>query len=182
MEAREGLQARLAALRGVRCWCAAVLGPNGFLHLALGGKVPRRDALPGEAVPDDLRRFAGELGLFVECPWRLQLRAQALASSHDAMFQEARALGGLARLAGTTVRSARAAPPGDVRLSFTNGLILSVFADRTDPGAGRDNWSLVVPQGTWTVGAGGEVRAELEPELRVVRGLRGRTGGARNPA
>lgn len=173
-ELRSDLLRALLRLHDRRCWCAVPIGPHGFLQLGFGQRLVREvplDAHPAQA----LRTHFPELGLFVECAWRLDSESGVVCGTRDALRPGGRLLEGLARLIDDNVARAEfSAPAGDLAIHFSSGLVLRLFADRVDHERDETNYSLYLPGETWTIGGGGRLRRERDersgpPSLRVVR-------------
>lgn len=173
LDGHEELRQALALLERRPCWCVVPAGPHGAVQLALGLRLEREFELQIDAFPETFRTHAPELGLHVECAWRLEDAGGVVCSARDALVLDGRFPRGLAHMVDRSVEAARlVGSAGDLEVRFDGGLVLRVFADRVAADRGEDNWTLAIPGEMLTVGPGGRVRRELvtdRPALRVVR-------------
>jgi hypothetical protein len=130
------------ALEGERCWYTASGGAAGAtLQLSFGNKLRRERPLSNPVHSPDYRRNQGSHTILIWCTWRLELKGRVLTSSADADLSRVAFINRLRR---KSVLSAKAVAPGpDLTLSFSDGLILRVFADNVGASPPiRENWEL----------------------------------------
>ena len=154
--------ADLARLKGQVCWgFVAGAGTGSLLSLSLGGRVPRKAPARNPHLTDEQRMFDGELGLFVECVWRLDSASEVVCGAWDDNSADGPMLVGLRRLVGRAVTAVRTEGPAfDLRVDFGDSLTLRVFSDAVNRAEARDNYSLLVPGAVYTVGTRGALRKE----------------------
>jgi len=159
---KNAFKADLARLTGQVCWgFIAGAGTGSALNLNLGGRVPRKVPARNPHLTEEQRMFDGELGLFVECVWRLDSASEVVCGAWDDNSAGGPMLEGLRLLVGQVVASVETEGPAfDLRVGFGNSLTLRVFSDAVNRAEARDNYSLVVPGATYTVGTRGSLRRE----------------------
>lgn len=155
-------KAGLARLAGRPCWgFIAGAGTGSSLSLSLGGRVPRKAPARNPHLTEEQRMFDGELGLFVECVWRLDSPSGVVCGAWDDNSAGGPMLAGLRRLVGRSVTSVSAEGPAfDLRVDFGDDLTLRVFCDAVNRAEARDNYSLLTADAVYTVGTRGALRRE----------------------
>lgn len=142
-------------LVGQRCWYVSAGGSTApSFALVLGNQIPRDRPLANAAHPTEFRENRGSVELLVWCSWRLERAAEVLASSD----QESAGLSTLKDLVGASIVEATCSPPAwDLRVRFSNGLIVAVFCDHVQPEASvSQNWELWSPIGYVGTGPGAD--------------------------
>lgn len=136
----------VVSLLGRKCWYVSCgRGVGHTFQLALGGKVPRALKLKNKEHSEEYRRFEGEYGLMVWCAWRLD----GVITSSDTKAKLA--YSDLKRLTGKIIRKV-VVDNWNLRLDFTGGLSLSVFANNIGEDANFDgNWEVWTPKTSYSV-------------------------------
>lgn len=143
------------------------VGPEtgSFADLHFGQKVPRKTPLPHPDMSDEMRRFEGQLSLFLGCAWRLETPDEILAGCWDDPGPDGQMRFGLDQLIGQMVRRVRVVPPSyDLAIEFENGRLLRVFCDQTNDEEGTDNYAFFTPEATFVVGTLSELSREARDE------------------
>lgn len=152
----------LHELIGQTCWHVSIGGVTApSFQLAMGERVPRSTPLRNPAQGEDYRLHTGSHQLFVVSPWRLQTPDEVRASSG----QDEGDLLLLRQLTGARVDEAlMVAPAWDLRLAFSNGLHLWVFATGMSgtPNGGL-SWELITPTQHLVVGPGARLVVASAP-------------------
>lgn len=136
----------LRAIEGQECWYVSIGGctyPS--FELALGAKVPRAQPLGNQRQDAVFRENDPSHSLLVWCCWRLRTESEVLGTGSDPESDSSESP--LCVLVGQRVVSVRCeAPVWDLRLSFTGGFVLDLFAESSGrEGSGLPNWELRVP-------------------------------------
>lgn len=147
-------------LRGELLWFVFAGGGTGStISFEIGPKVRRAHLLNNPTVSDEVRRYRGLRGLFIQCSWRLDNGHVVLCTSMSSDANEGPMVTNLRVLEGTTIVEAQVTSLAhDLTLRFSNGYTLSVFCDSFD--ADDDNYSVDLEEATVVVGALGIVRYE----------------------
>jgi hypothetical protein len=161
-EMSQQLARGLASLVGQRCWGAvAGSGTGSVVSLSFGRMIPRTTPLANPHLSTAVRENEAELGLYIECAWRIDGPDAVVAGCWDDNQADGPMLGGLAQLIDQSVVAADVTEPAfDLHLRFSNGIVLRVFCDKTNRDDGDDNYSLMIPSTTLIVGCRSVVRAE----------------------
>lgn len=148
-ELREVLQ----SLVGKPCWdFAAGAGTGSHVSFDFGRKLRRADPLRNPLVTDTVRRYTGEIDLFVTCSWRLDSETEVLCGAEDDNTEEGPMQHGLRQLLGRRVRAVQLREPGlDLVLELEGGLTFRVFCDEVNAD-GDDNYTVFVPHFYYNVG------------------------------
>ena len=162
IEAASRLANLIAELPGKECWAvAAGAGTGSVVDLHFGRKLRRGRPLSNPHVSSLLRECVGEMGLLIECAWRLDQRDQIICGSGDSNRVEGRMLTGLDRLSFKMVDAIELGRPGlDLCIHFGQNLHLRIFCDHTDPDGDADNYSLFAGNETYVVGPGSAIAVE----------------------
>jgi hypothetical protein len=142
------------------CWYVSSGGAAGAsFQLALGEKIPREKPLSNPGHPREYRENEGEVNLLVWCTWRLRDDQHPISSSDDSPDHVREAL---TRLVNASVAQVELISPAwDLRLHFSNGLVLEVFCDHLSDDASFDgNWELWLTDKVVSVGAGCDMTLE----------------------
>ncbi len=150
-----------AALLHKKCWYVSCGGSaaNTF-QLALGDKLPRRQAIPNRVYHDEFDNFEGEANLLVWCSWRLDSSSGPLSSSDD---MSEHVLPALKALIGREIADVRIDLPGwDLHLTFSEDRVLHVFCDHVPGDPSFDgNWDLTLPDRIIGIGVGSKWEEEM---------------------
>jgi hypothetical protein len=155
---QEALASLLARMRGEVCWSViAGVGTGSQVSMRLGKQVPMHSPLRNPNLTDDERKFDGEFTVFIEnALWTVHEKGRLLCDSDSSNMAGGPMVVGLRRLVGTCVRAIELTGVRDLRMQFSDGLILDVVCD----GSGSDD--------SYTVGVAGErsITADSRGELR----------------
>jgi hypothetical protein len=138
------LDGLLVALVDQECWSVTGTGAAGSdIKLELGGRVSRRVALTNVRLSEEQRIYEGTFDVFVQCPWRIEIAGAAIYASGDDHSAGGPMAAALQRLVGKAVIAGQTtSSPGDLVLSFSDGVVLKVFCDRVVNADDADNYSL----------------------------------------
>lgn len=140
-------------MRGKKCWYVSAGGSTvpTFL-LVLGKKIPRDRPLKNTKHPLEFQQYRGAVELLVWCSWRLQNKSDGLASSDQGEIGTCK----LDQLINSKVVSVSCdSPCWDLSITFSNGLVLSIFCDHIEPNASfAHNWEFWSPKGYIKAGPG----------------------------
>lgn len=149
----------LDALIGQRVW-GIVTGEGTAISMELGEKVLLVERIRNPLLPEEVRSHEGRFSLFVTYPWRLETATSIVCGSGDDMTPNSESARSLNAIAGASVTSIRAIPPGfDLVLQLGNGLALRTFCEVGHPSS-EDNYSVFVQDSIYTVGAASTIRHE----------------------
>jgi hypothetical protein len=127
--------------------------------LDFGERIFRTQPLANLSLTEEERTHAGELVLFLTCPWRMEDKQRVLCSHYDvgtSRFQEVKTL-----VLDSTVRRSSVHEPGwDLEVEFSTGQVLRTFCDRAERES-EANYTLFTTHNGLSVVAGN--RIELEP-------------------
>lgn len=156
------LKQMVILLTGKSCWSAIGAGAAGSnMLLEFGDRVPLRTPSVNPHLSPLQRTYEGELGLFVECAWRLEAHNHVIVGSGDDSRSDGPISTKLNLVVGQSVTSAALAEGApDLAVSFTDGLVLKVFCDQGSEEDGWDNYSLRVGDTIVVVGTQGRIRVE----------------------
>jgi hypothetical protein len=152
----------LKMLPGLECWgVLAGEGTGSHVTLHFGRKIERARPLRNPTLPDSLRHFKGEFGVFIQnCAWRLDARS-IVCSSKTPNDNDGAMVRGLHMLIGQHVVTATAMLPGhDLIIEFSGAHTLRLFCDCFDQEKDGDNYSLHSLARVFTVNAGGALSLE----------------------
>lgn len=154
--------ARLNRLIGQVCWgFAAGAGTGSVVSLDIGGKVLRESPLKNPHLSAEQQKYAAEFGLFIQCAWRIESKAQVVCGAWDDNTGGGRMLEGLRLLVGQVISSVEVAKPAlDLAMNFDGGLALRIFCDQTNQAEMEDNYSLFLPDAIYVVGHRSQLRRE----------------------
>ena len=100
----------------------------------------------------------GEITLLVWCAWRLDSPDAVLTGSTD---EESKTVNALNDLVGSVISDVKVLLPGwDLRVMFSNGTVLSVFADQFRAHGFNGNWEIWERERGISVKPGGIVTIE----------------------
>ena len=156
------LLSELQNLRGLECWgVVAGEGTGSHVTLDFGRKIERARALRNPTLPESLRHFKGEFGVFIQnCAWRLDAD-RIVCSSKTPNDNQGAMVRGLQMLIGQHVVTATATLPGhDLVIEFSGAHTLRLFCDCFDQERDGDNYSLHSLDRVFTVNAGGGLSLE----------------------
>lgn len=95
------------------------------------------------------RQFEGELGLYVECAWRLDSADAVVCGSGTAELDPDE----IGRIRGTTIERVDLTRPSfDCAMFLLQGLVLRLFCDQTEVDDAVSNYSLFTAETIFTVG------------------------------
>lgn len=145
-------------------------GSSVSIHMGL----PRRRAiaLTNPRLTEQQRLYEGELGLLIECPWRVESTDVPICSWSDDSVTDPLETGLVEVLLDKTVETLEVTPPAmDLRLRLEGGLLLTVFCDAV--ASIEDNYSIFTADHVYIVGPRAQVRREprgglVRPVLRGV--------------
>src|SRR4051794_4918517 len=121
MDAFTQLVSELQKLQGLECWgVVAGEGTGSHVTLDFGRKIERARPLRNPTLPDSLRHFKGEFGVFIQnCAWRLDINS-IVCSSKTPNDNDGAMVRGLPMLIGQHVVTATAVLPGhDLVIEFS---------------------------------------------------------------
>ena len=157
----ETLESFLDLLIGKECW--AVVGGEGtgsVISLSIGDKIRRDRPSKNENLPELVRNFKSEFGLFIESSWRIQNFSKILCASHHENSRNGPYQFGFSEIVGHKIVSASITEPAkDLMLDFENNHCLVVHCS----GIGQDNpecYSLLMEGQSVTVCFDGVVQIE----------------------
>lgn len=153
------LKRAVAQLVGQECWSVTVA--DGSLQLKVGRKLPRAKPLLNLFLTELERTHDAELALHIRCTWRLDGDDAVLSVCSDPKPAQCPTPPDLECLRGARITDAvLTAPAWDLTLHFGDVGSLRVFCDGSVLEPEDDDYSLLTPQGTVGVGAGGQVSFE----------------------
>ena len=141
------------------CWHISAGGPTAPSFLVvMGGRIPRSEPLRNPRQPDEFRHNRGTVELLVWSSWRLQNRADVLATSDQGEI----GLDRIRSLIGTKVTMVSClAPAWDLNIHFSDGTELLTFSDHLEPDASIAlNWELWCDGQYLRAGPGGSLVKE----------------------
>jgi hypothetical protein len=157
----EELRADVCELLGQKCWAVVAGTGTGALDVLIGKKIPNRMPLRNPRLSADLRDYDSEMGLFIECSWRLDSNTEVLCAWTDDNQDGGPVLTGLNKIIGQTVSAVNLKPPGlDLEVQFDNSLTLRVFCDRRNIEQDTGNYVLFLRKWIYAVRVLGEVERE----------------------
>ena len=157
----------LRKLHGLECWgVLAGEGTGSQVTLDFGRKIERARPLRNPNLPESLRHFKGEFGVFIQnCAWRLD-SDRIVCSSKTPNDNQGAMVRGLRMLIGQHVVTTTAMLPGhDLVIEFSKAHTLRLFCDCFDQERDGDNYSLHSLDRVFTVNAGGVL--SLESRRRI---------------
>jgi hypothetical protein len=157
----------LKLLHGLECWgVLAGEGTGSHVTLDFGRKIERARPLRNPTLPDSLRHFKGEFGVFIQnCAWRLETD-RIVCSSKTPNDNQGAMVRGLQMLIGQHIVTATAMLPGhDLVIEFSGPHTLRLFCDCFSQENDGDNYSLHTVDRVFTVQAGGVL--SLESRRRI---------------
>jgi len=152
----------LRKLQGSECWgVVAGEGAGSHVTLDLGLKIERARPLRNPKLPEALRHFKGEFGVFIRnCAWRLDAD-KIVCSWKTPNDNEGAMVCGLQSLVGQRVVAATATLPAyDLVIEFSGASKLHLFCDCFDSDRDGDNYSFHSANQVFVVGAGGVLTLE----------------------
>jgi len=158
------LKAGLDRLANEMCWGAtAGEGTGSIVNLHIGKKIPRQIPLKNAHLSEDIRKYDSQLGLLIECSWRLDSKSDVTCGWTDSNEEGGPMLSGLQQIVDQKVkRVVLSLPALDLAIEFANSMVLRVFCDRTDPTEDSGNYVLFLPEWTYAV----RLKSKLERESR----------------
>lgn len=118
-----------AEILNKKCW-SVIAGTGSLISLAFGGKIPNSRILKNKNLTTEQRNFSGQFEIYVECAWRLESEELVLCTSTCANLNDSEA-GGLKSLVGDIVVDLGfCLPSGDLKISFSSGRTMKIFADQ----------------------------------------------------
>jgi hypothetical protein len=135
------------------CWgIAAGANTGSVIDLHFGQKLPLRQPVLNPTLSADLRRYYGELSLFIECAWRLDAEDQVLCGWGED-FSAGGPLGkGLQLVINQRVEKVSIQRPAfDLAVHFSNALVLWIFCDQTESSEDNNNYALFTPEHYYVV-------------------------------
>lgn len=150
-------------LIGKPCWYCFAGGSTGSrFDLLFGAKIPRAKPLRNPTVPEEARANEGEYALYVECPWRIEIRGVISSSWQESCEPDGPMCRGLDTLVGETVEHASVMEPAlDLVVKFAGDKVLRLFCDTTYETYYLTNWSVFGPGDLFvSVGPCGQVRID----------------------
>jgi hypothetical protein len=143
------------------------------ISIQIGRKHNLKVPLTNPRLREDQRFFEGEIGLLIECPWRLHSRTAVICSWSDDNSIDGPMVTGLHNsLLGSPIEHVKMSKTTlDLFLSFANGVHLTIFCDSAN--TDDDNYSVFDRRFIYTVGPRSHVRREprsedARPILRVL--------------
>lgn len=140
----EEFMATAHMLVGKMCW-KIVAGTNtgSVIDLHLGKKLPVRTPIHPALATDPCSHYQGELGVFIECAWRLDAEDRIICGWGEDFSVEGPLGKGLHRIVDQEVEQVSVHQPAfDLALHFSNALVLRIFCDQTEPSEESDNYVL----------------------------------------
>lgn len=165
----EEFLATARSLVGKTCW-KIVAGTNtgSVIDLHLGKKLPIRTPIHPTLATDPDSHYQGELGVFIECAWRLDAEDEIICGWGEDFSAGSPLSKGLHLLLHQAVeRVCIRRPALDLSLHFSNSLVLRVFCDQTEPSEDNDNYVLFTPRYSYVVSTRSKVIREERSELEL---------------
>ena len=151
--------AELETIKGSPVW-AAVAGPGtgSMVNLHIGQKIRLEKPVNNPNISQVAREFEGEWEVFIEnAGWRLDNATGVLCSSKSDNSSSGEMVEGLNQVLGACIDNIEMNFPGaDLKLTFSNGMRLSIFSDCMDDSDG-DNFTLFSQTEIYTVKPKGRV-------------------------
>jgi hypothetical protein len=140
-------------LVGKECWGITAGERTGsVIDLDFGKKIHRKHPGPNPALPADLRLDDGELGMFIECAWRLDAADRVICGWGESGAEGGPLGRGLQLIVNKIVERVSIEQPAfDLALHFENGLVLRVFCDQTESAEDSNNYVLFTPDHYYVV-------------------------------
>lgn len=144
------------------CWgIGAGEGTGSVLNLHIGEKLLRQTPVANPYLANDLQKYEGEMGLFIECAWRVDSDVEVMCGSGESNINHGLMIEGLGKITGHKIEHFDLLLPAyDLILHFSNSLTLRVFCDQTELTGENDNYSIFFPEVIYVVGSRSEVRRE----------------------
>jgi hypothetical protein len=158
----EASQDHLNQLVGMVAWgVVAGAGTGSMVSLQFGEKYLRAKPVKNPTLDPIIREYEGKWSLFIrDAAWRLDSEEKVLCSSRSNNQAGAEMLQGLHQITNALVSDVRLSKPGgDLLLTFSNGLELTVFCDCMNEDEG-DNYWVFAPSFIFTVKPKGELAVE----------------------
>jgi hypothetical protein len=116
------------------CWgVAAGEGTGSTVCFNIGRKIPMQKPLSNPYLHPDMRIYDSELGIMIECAWRLEQGSSVICDSGESNSNEGSMIKGLNNLAGRHIKLLSILPPAlDMTIEFEDEYLLKVFCDMTD--------------------------------------------------
>lgn len=155
-------QDHLNQLVGMVTWGVVVgAGTGSMVSLQFGEKYLRTKPVKNPTLDPLIREYEGKWSLFIrEAAWRLDSDEKILCSSRSNNQAGAEMLQGLHQIMDALVSDVKLfRPGGDLILTFSNGLKLTVFCDCMNEDEG-DNYWVFVPSFIFTIKPKGELAVE----------------------
>lgn len=129
--------------------------------LDFGQKIPRARPLKNPTLPEVLRQYKGEFGIFVQnCAWRLDSE-RTVCTSKSPNAKDGEMARGLQDLIGRRVVSVLVTlPTHDLVIEFSDGIKLSLFCDCFDQERDGSNYSFHSLKNVFVVQAGSHLVRE----------------------
>jgi hypothetical protein len=174
MSAASILRSLISSTKSREIW-EVIAGPStgATISMQIGLKHRLKVPLTNPHLTEEQRQFEGEVGFFIECPWRVHTETNVICSwSDDNAIDGPMVVGLRTSLLGSPIETADLeAVTMDLHVRLVNGVHLTVFCDSVD--GGEDNYSVFDREFAYIVGPRGKVRRErrLHDVRAVLRGV-----------
>jgi len=156
-------------LAGKKCWSfKAGKGTGSHVNLDFGKKLLRNQAIQNRHLSKEQRLFAGEMGIFIQCSWRLDAADTVICGSKNNNSNNGLMRKGLRRILDRKVLSVELFRPAyDLNIIFNNKVTLKIFCDETERIEPFNNYSIFTPKIIYTVGNKSKLTIEKRKSVQT---------------